>query len=164
VVALESAWKDRHSCRDGDCWGFAAYPVDMFRRILAAAIEAVAKPCPVFFDAGAGIGTKVLLAARAGCEASGVEHNQHYVDEAARIGAAVTLGDVREHDYSTADIVWLNWPLRDPVEQAALQAQIARQLHPGAVLALGNAYQPPPGWEQLTSVVNRDGAWRKPKE
>lgn len=213
AAALESAWQDKHSCRDDDCWGFSAYPVDLFRRILDAAVKAcdrtsclscqqpiqrcdddyVGHSCngwrhrdgfhacdvrhspnpdllfhaatgnPVFFDAGAGIGTKCLLAARAGCTAYGVEHNPHYVAEAGKLGTRVTHGDVREQDYSWPDIVWVNCPLREPVEEIAFEAQVARELKPGGILCLANSPgKPPAGWEMLTSVINRDGAWKKP--
>jgi len=161
--ALESAWQDKHSCRDEDCWGFAAYPVDLFRRILDAAVAATGKDRPVFVDAGAGIGTKCLLAERAGCRAYGIEHNKHYVEEARKLGADVALGDVLTYGYSGADIVWVNCPLREPADEIAFEADLAAQLKPGAVLCLANSPgQPPVGWELLTSVINRDGAWRKP--
>lgn len=208
--ALESSWQDKHSCRDEDCWGFSAYPVDLFRRILDAAVGAIAacrhcqqpvKRCdddyvghecngwchtdrfhrcdprhisgernvhaepgkPVFADAGAGIGTKCLLAQRAGCRAYGIEHNKHYVEEAVKLGADVGLADVRNWDFSEADIVWVNCPLREPADEIAFEAHVAGQLRPGAVLCLANSPgQPPAGWELLTSVINRDGAWRKP--
>lgn len=163
VAALESRWRDRHSCADGGCWGFTAYPADWFTRILEAAVKATGKPDPVFCDAGAGIGTKVLLAARAGCQAYGIEHNPHYVTEASRLNADVRNGDIRSQDYAAVDIAWIDWPLRDPDEQIAFEQDVAAQLHPGAVLALGNRVGPAPaGWEQLTSVIDRDGAWKKP--
>jgi trans-aconitate methyltransferase len=162
AAALESAWSDRHSCRDQDCWGFAAYPVDLFRRILAAAVAGCGQAQPVFVDAGAGIGTKCLLAQRAGCRAYGIEHNQHYVDEAVKLGADVGLGDVRTWDFSEADIVWVNCPLREPVDEIVFEAGLSAQMKPGAVLCLANSPGKPPGWEMLTTVIDRDGAWRKP--
>jgi SAM-dependent methyltransferase len=162
VAALESSWRDKHSCEDAACWGMVAYPADFFRRILSAAMTA-AGPDPVFLDAGAGIGAKVLIAARAGCRASGVEHNPHYVQAARTFGADVTLGDVTEMDYSAADIVWVNCPLREPEAQMALEARIASEMKPGAVLAMGNRAGPAPaGWKQLTGIIERDGAWLKP--
>jgi SAM-dependent methyltransferase len=161
--ALESSWSDKHSCRDKGCWGFSAYPVDLFRRILNAAVIGSGTAHPVFVDAGAGIGTKLLLAERAGCYAFGVEHNQHYVDEAVKLGARVTHGDVADLDYSDADIVWVNCPYRDPAEEIAFEIRLSAELKPGAVLCLANSPGgPPAGWELLTSVINRDGAWRKP--
>lgn len=162
TAALESSWRDKHSCASGECWGAEPYPADLFRRILAAAVAAL-PPGAVFLDAGAGIGVKVLLAARAGCKASGIEHNPHYLEQARKLGADVVPGDVTAHDYTGADLVWINCPLRDPAAQIALEARIAAELRPGAVLAMGNRVGPPPaGWELLTSVIERDGAWRKP--
>jgi SAM-dependent methyltransferase len=161
--ALESAWQDKHSCRDADCWGFAAYPVDLFRRILNAAVIGSGKAHPVFVDAGAGIGTKVLLAKRAGCDAWGIEHNEHYVTEAKKLGADVKLANVWGYDYLGADIVWVNCPFREPADEIRFEAYVAEHLRPGAILCLANSPGgPPAGWELLTSVINRDGAWRKP--
>lgn len=116
-----------------------------------------------FFDAGAGIGTKCLFAERAGCIASGVEHNAHYVAEAEKLDADVEHGDVRDADYHAYDIVFANCPFREPEAEIAFEAEVAAAMKPGAVLILGNrAGSAPQGWEQLTSVIERDGAWLKP--
>jgi SAM-dependent methyltransferase len=166
MTALESLWSDRHSCESADCWGFRGYPADWFRRMLEAAINAVDAERPSFIDLGAGIGTKCLYAERLGCTAYGVEHNGHYVAEARKIGASVDLGDVRDWTadiIADADIVFVNCPLREPAAEIAFEAEVAAQMKPGAVLILGNRAGPAPqGWEQLTTVIERDGAWRKP--
>jgi hypothetical protein len=163
MTALEHRWRDLHSCENEDCWGFRPYPADWFRRMLDAAIKAVGKDRPRFIDLGAGIGTKCLAAERAGCLALGVEHNQHYVDEARKLGASVGYGDVADTDVSIYDIVFSNCPFRDPLVQAMFEQKLTDEMKPGAVLILANrAGDAPRGWEQLTSVIERDGAWRKP--
>lgn len=170
---LESRWRTLHNCRDSQCWGYEPYPQDMFRRLLEPAIAAVGKDHPVFLDAGAGIGAKGLYAQRLGCQAYGIEHNPHLVAEARRIGASVTEGDVADllppnteagpHGIRSADILFSNSPYRDPGMQAAFEAKIAETMQPGAVLILGNKCGPDPdGWERLTTVIERDGAWKKP--
>jgi SAM-dependent methyltransferase len=163
AIALESLWSDRHSCESQDCWGFRGYPADWFRRMLEAAIKAVDTERPRFIDLGAGIGTKCLFAKRMGCEAWGIEHNGHYVAAARRFGADVAEGDVRDTVYSRFDIVFVNCPFRDPAQQTPFEAKVAEQMRPGSVLILGNRAGPAPqGWEQLTTVIERDGAWLKP--
>lgn len=131
--------------------------------MLEAAIKACDTPEPVFLDAGAGIGSKCLTAERMGCVAHGIEHNEHYVAEARKLGAKVLEGDVRLAQYGAYDIVFVNCPFRDPALQAQFEADVAGRMKPGSVLILGNRVSAAPqGWEQLTTVIERDGAWRKP--
>lgn len=115
---------------------------------------------------GAGVGTKCLFARRLGCEAWGVEHNPHYVAAARRFGADVAEGDIAEFaDAGRFDIVFMNCPFRLQYEQVSFEAEVAAAMKPGAVLMLGNRAGPAPsGWKQLTSIVERDGAWLKPLE
>lgn len=163
TIALEQKYASREDSESPDSWGYLAYPHTWFTAMLDAAVGACGTSRPRFLDLGAGIGTKCLAAQRRGCLALGIEHDERLVAEAVRLGANVGRGDVREADVSHYDIVWCNSPFRDPQQEIAFETEVAEAMKPGAVLILGNKAGPAPqGWEQLTTVIERDGAWRKP--
>lgn len=168
TIALEQRYASREDSESPDSWGYLAYPHSWFTQMLDAAVKACGAEHPRFIDLGCGIGTKLLAAERAGCKALGIEHDPRLIAEARKLGATVYEADLTEpetwHEPAIAyDIVWCNSPFRDPALEIQFEADVADAMRPGAVLMLGNRAGPAPqGWEQLTTVIERDGAWLKP--
>jgi trans-aconitate methyltransferase len=157
LAALEERWRARGPAPDPDCTGFLPYPVEPFRRLLAAVRAHVTG---TFCDLGAGIGTKVLIAAQLGYQATGIEIRQDYLAEATRIGADVRPGDVRTTEARGYDVVYLNHPLAGADAEAALERRVQAELSPGAVLITVNSPSPPPHgahWRTLATVGDPPG-------
>lgn len=168
MTALEHKYASREDSESPDSWGYLAYPHVLFGQMLDAAVKAADAERPRMIDLGCGIGTKLLAAERAGCEALGIEHDPRLAEEALKLGATVYEADLADPGtwrgpVSETDIVFCNSPFRDPVLEIAFEAGLADAMKPGAVLMLGNKAGPDPaGWERLTTVIERDGAWKKP--
>jgi trans-aconitate methyltransferase len=117
-------------------------------------------PAHSFLDLGAGIGTKVLIAAQLGYQAMGVEVVPAYLSKAREIGANVAYGDVRSTSVRGFGIVYLNHPLADACEENALEARVLAELSPGA--ALINVHSPndrPRGahWRTIAITADQSG-------
>ena len=138
-------------------------PAD-FERLLGLAVGALPAGAPAFCDVGAGIGSKVVMAARAGCVATGLECIADYVSVAAELGASVTQGEAEFQSYSAYDIVYVNCPfmlgaggLSDYGYEQQFETWLQGQLRPGAVLIQVNDCAAPPGWQ---AVIDERPAFR----
>jgi len=167
LEALEARWKEPgDSPLLPDAYGFQAFRIPDFLRLLAVAVMAVA-PMRSFLDAGCGIGTKVLIARDMfGLDAAGIDVVPSYVEEAGRLGLGgmVALVDVREFGgYGEQDIVYCYGPFREPDAQAAFEKRLHAAMRPGSILIAVMPTLKPRGWECLFRVPWQ-GVWRKPTE
>lgn len=166
VADLEDAW--RPSARPDiavppGLWGAEPYPSGVFGWLLRRAMDLTALLRPVFGDAGAGVGGKVLLAGAMGCLAWGVELIPAYAAAARAAGADVRTGRVLDTDWSGADIVFANQLFRDARLEAAYEGRLRALLGPGTVLIAVN-YAAPPGRGWTPAVDDRAsarGVWRR---
>jgi SAM-dependent methyltransferase len=139
--------------------GFLPYPLDGFRYLLQM-VRPFLPPAHSFLDLGAGIGTKVLIAAQLGYQAMGVEVVPAYLTKAREIGANVAYGDVRSTSVRGFGIVYLNHPLAVADEQADLEARIRAELSPGAALICVNSPSPKPcgaHWRTIATTSDQTG-------
>ena len=156
-----------------DYVGWMPYDLSRFAMFLTDAVAAA--PGPDFLDAGAGLGTKVLLARYLyDLEAGGIEIVREYVAAAHALGAYVLQCDARTYQgYGSHDIVYLNRPVQDP----AFERHVMGLMRPGAVLIIVNGMTRPPvtEWEEISEeydvpdTLSRypalqaiHGVWRKP--
>jgi hypothetical protein len=165
VAALEDAWRPSERPDVGPppgLWGAEPYPAGAFGWLLRHAMAAVPER-PVFGDAGAGVGGKVLLAAAAGCRAWGVELVPAYAAAARAAGADVRTGRVLDADWSGTDIVFANQLLRDARLEAAYEGRLRGLLAPGtALISVNHAAPPGPGWTALlVDDAAARGVWLK---
>ena len=165
LAAAETAWlKDGPDVDTGPGrYGLACYPLGEFTWLLALAMSAPRLPArPVFADVGAGIGTKVIAAARAGCTAWGVEAVPEYADAARDLGADVTCCDAEDHAYSGVNIAFVNCPYADLRAEWRFEQWFRGQLRRGAVLISVNHFEAPP-WPALLDEPGRGrGVYTKP--
>jgi SAM-dependent methyltransferase len=130
-----------------DCFGWAPYDLDVFARLLDAAI-AVA-PGVSFLDAGCGLGTKCLLATERGLDAYGIDRVEAYVAQATRLGARAEVADVRDWArYGDFDVVYACHPLREPAE-TGFERWLHEQMNPGAVWMTLRGCVVPEGWREV---------------
>lgn len=171
--ARERAWNARtvRYPRE-DCVPWLPFPRRLFMGLLADAVEAAPARvtdghfgAPRFLDVGAGIGTKMELAARLfSLQTSGIEIVPELAAEARARGLSVTLADAFTYDgFDQAEIVYLNRP---STQMEALEQRVMDGMAPGAVLMLVNGL----GLPELDSwtLVSKEwgtpvqGAWIKP--
>jgi hypothetical protein len=145
---------------DPECWDWQPSDPEAFGAMLDFAMGA-APPGP-FLDVGAGIGTKVLIAASRDLDASGIERVPEFVSEAAQMGATVTEADLRTWDgYGNYGIVYVNPPLFD---EPVLWQLVEPAVQPGAVMITMHTEHVPDGWQVIydgVSARNRRGVWKK---
>jgi SAM-dependent methyltransferase len=158
LVELEASWQNKVSPIPG-CFGWEPYSLESFSELLA--IAASRNFLASFLDAGAGIGTKVIRATHYGLIASGIDLVPEFLAEAARIGADVQYGDVREWDYSLYGIVYVNHPLIDQDEEAQLEFAIHDGMASGSVLVAVN-YGIAPDWPEIGRIGEWNAVWVKP--
>ena len=182
MTALEAAWRGRVQV-PSEFFGWEPYDLPAFMELLAAAMAA-APAGALFFDAGCGIGTKCLIAAQAGCVASGIDRVPEFVTEARRLGVDAQVADVRDWDYSPYGIVYVNHPLACGPgcdDEAVLEHRVHESMAPGAALISVN-YDLAPGcsvhgpdvpcteacphaaaaWREIARLGAWAAAWAKP--
>lgn len=174
LLEAERAWSAGHAPGgDGGHWGNLMYPLEMFAGLADPAVVAVAPLAGVrrnwFCEIGCGIGTKTLYMQRMHqMEGFGIERERELADEAGRLGVRhVRLADALDCSYPSFDVIYLNHPLKDPLEQLELARRVQRTMAPGAVLiGVNQALEqvPPPEWEPITKPRSWPvhGVWRKP--
>jgi trans-aconitate methyltransferase len=162
LADLEDEWA--HATGQGvpeGAIGFLPYPIPQFTHLLRMTswmIPATEKN--TFIDLGAGIGTKVKIAARMGYGAIGIDIIPAYIAKAREIGAPVTFCDVRKAPVAGFHVVYLNHPLADPHEENALEARILAELTPYAVLINVHSPNPRPAgrhWRTLATTSDGTG-------
>lgn len=147
VRELERAPAPLSSVGTPDCFGWGAYDLDVFARLLDVAIGAA--PARTFLDAGCGIGTKCLLAASRGLDAYGIDRVPAYAARAVQLGVNAEVADVRGWDrYGEFGIVYVSHPLKAHAE-APFEAWLHGQMAPGAVLVTLRGCVAPAGWQPL---------------
>lgn len=138
---------------DEKCVGYIPMRLRDFRPALS--IAAAIKPHGSFLDVGCGIGTKLLLAQRAGLTTNGIEIRPRYAAMAMKMAPGTNLmwGDVREIDvpWSAFDIVFCYSPLDEP-DESELEARIAREMRPDAVCMMAYRNMPEP-WRKVAPHV-----------
>jgi 2-polyprenyl-3-methyl-5-hydroxy-6-metoxy-1,4-benzoquinol methylase len=153
AVAIEQRWI--HLCPElrreeehPQEYGWEPYPPLEFANLLSVAIAY--NPTGRFLDVGAGIGTKVLIAARMGLDAHGLELYPQYVEAAREMGANVRQWDVRNSFSLRYGIVYINHPLRDTEAEDLLEYRIQHQVAPGTVLiTVNNIRTLPEDWNVI---------------
>jgi hypothetical protein len=147
-----------------DYVGWIPYDLSRFAMFLTDAVTAA--PGPDFLDAGAGPGTKVLLAARLyDLQAGGIELIPEYCKAARELGAHVLECNARGYGgWDTHDIVYLNRPVQD----RAFERHVMNMIRPAAILITVNGMARPPSaeWELVAEEYTDDhhlvhGVWRK---
>lgn len=184
IAGLEAAWVGRVTPPPG-CFGWEPYDPRLFAGLLAACLPHVPAGNRAFLDAGCGIGTKCLLAQRAGLAAHGIDLVPEFLAEAARLGVSAELADARAYGgYGSFGLVYVNHPLACGPgcdDEAALEQRIHEAMAPGAVLLSVNCDLAPgcaahkPGtpctdacphdaaaWPQITRAGAWAAAWVKP--
>lgn len=130
LSALEKEWYERAIQVAPEFYPWVPYPLLKFARLLAIAMEV--NPGPMV-ELGAGIGTKVLMARAMGVETLGVENNEIYLKEAARLGASVVEGDIRDFDVAPYGIVYTYHPLFPEAHEAGFEGYIQGSMSVGSV-------------------------------
>lgn len=145
-------------------FGWEPYDAVQFTRLLQLALPHVPADNQTFLDAGCGLGTKCLLAAKAGLAPSGVEHDPQLAGFAVSLGVTVWQGDARDFTgYAGYGLVYVNCLFSDETEEAEFERWLQGQLAPGTVLIQVNDAIPPAGW--VTVLDERPqfrGIWVKP--
>jgi trans-aconitate methyltransferase len=154
-----------------DCFGWAPYDLDVFDRLLSAAIGAARGSA--FLDAGCGLGTKCLRAAERGLTAYGIDRVPAYVKRAAQLGVSCEVADVREWKrYGEFSIVYVSHPLRPGAEES-FETWLHGQMAPGSVLMTPRIGSVPGDWKVVleeeyqrpySEAPRRRGVYVKPPE
>lgn len=125
----------------------------------------------IFLDVGCGTGTKMTLAQEIyGLTPWGIEVDVPMAQQAhARFPYAVIEGNALSSlcntFYSSADIIWMYRPFRDPDHQGALEKIVMDRMKHGAILAGGKwQMDSPPPWIPIVDDWDdtKSGAWLKP--
>ncbi len=166
VLQAEQDWLGAVSgAGDASCTPWMPFSVPAFIALLAEALPEAEGP--VYAEAGAGIGTKMVLAREIfGLEVTGVERVPEYAGFARSVlGVPVDEGDALDWDgYGKADLVWFNRVFRDGPVQAGLESLVWSSVRPGAVVMCANLEdRPPRDWYPvLDDWEVRRGIWQKP--
>lgn len=160
---IEAEWlaMERRREPDPDLWRWSPTPLPKFVDMLG-----VASMCreimdldrkPRFFEAGCGVGTKLVVAKQFGLEELGWELFPEYVEQARALGVNVEQHDLRqdEPDWGSFDIVFLSRPFKDDEENRQFEQRAMDAMRPGAVLMSSFAGVKPYGWRWLYK-----GPWR----
>ena len=164
LADLEDSWTGRPGTPGELPW--LPYPSEEFNALMVW-VRIHAQVNATYFELGAGIGTKVLMAQQGGFRASGVEICELYAAKARQLGAAVQLGDVRSErtleQVALSDVVYMNHPLADRLEEFKLEQAVQARLRPGAILVTVRSANPPHGspWSVLCQLREGDLAVRK---
>ena len=166
---LDQAWMRKVPEDDRRYAPWMPFNNDAFLGLALAALRAAPGDPPSFFEIGAGIGTKMMLAHDIlGLRVSGIERVTALAVQAAQLGAGdIEVGDAAEYGgYGKHDIIWFNRACRDPVLQARLEAAVWENMRPGAVAMCANLEAPPPGWTVIDQDLDHQcrGVWQKPPE
>jgi hypothetical protein len=117
-----------------------------------------------FFEAGAGIGTK-LKVAQDGYDlfAHGWEIEPKYIEVAIGLGVSIEQADLLEGDphYEEWDIVYIAQPFKDDDVERNWEHSVQDAMRPGAVLIASFCSVKPYHWECFYRAPWR-GVWRKP--
>jgi len=163
IAALEARWDEPGNAPLlEDAYGFQAFRIPDFLQLLYYAVTA--EPAPrTFLDAGAGIGTKVILAREVfGLAAAGIDVVEEYLAEALRLGAPVDEADAMTYEaYGQWDVVYHYGPYREPERQVEFERRLQSEMAPGAVLVAAMPSAKPAAWESLFRAPWQ-GVWRKP--
>lgn len=121
-----------------------------------------------FLEVGAGIGTKLTVAAHLfGLTTSGIEYNETLATVAfqKRRGPVCTADALSwPGNYGQYDIIWMYRVFRDAELQDQLEQRIYREMKPGAIFAGAALQNAPKEWNIVVDdwdMGNR-GAWKKP--
>jgi hypothetical protein len=135
-----------------DIWNWSPLDLDEFVRMLKIAIEH-AEPTgdpTTFFEAGAGIGTK-LYVAQFGFDlfAHGWEINPTYIEFAQDLGVSIEQQDLAsdDPDWSLWDIVYIAQPFKDDATEVTWERKVHNSMRPGAILMAAYASVKPYDWE-----------------
>jgi hypothetical protein len=153
---------------DAVCLPFMPFQPAEFTAILFDVVAETAGP--VFLDVGCGSGTKMTLAQEIyGLTPWGIELDPTMAEQAeARFPYAIihntALDSLCNTFYTSADIVWMYRPFRDPDKQAELEKVVMERMKHGAILA-GSKWEmdEPPNWIPIVDDwETKTGAWMKP--
>lgn len=157
IGKLESEWLEREPDlrMQGKVYGWEPYPPVMFANLLYLAISRAGLEAR-FLDIGGGIGTKALIAKRAGLDAWSIDCHQPYIDQARDLGVSTIRADIRNFaGYGEYDILYINHPLRDTDAEDELEREIHRQMKPGAVIiTVQNIRTLPTDWEIISRPLS----------
>lgn len=129
------------------------FPLFDFIALVAEALPEAAGSS--FLEVGCGIGTRMLVAHELfSLDCHGIDRVPEYVAQAnemlpeGRPGVTAEVADALGWGgYGKYDIVWFNRPFNDRALQFQLEAQVWRDMKPGAVVIWANLLGTPPvGW------------------
>lgn len=130
------------------------FPPDPFRR-------------PRFFEAGAGPGTKMLIARELfGFDVRGIEYYDEYAVSARALGLDVITADAGAWTaWDGYELIWFNRVFRDARAQALLEKRVWDCASEGTVIICANLEdRPPMSWYPVLDEWDdsRAGIWQKP--
>lgn len=171
VARLDREWM-RKSAGHDDPRSTSWMPFPLFDFIALVAEALPEAQGDAFLEVGCGIGTRMLVANRVyGLDCHGIDRVPEYVAQAREMlpagepGVTAEVADALGWDgYGKYDLLWFNRPFNDAALQYQLEAQVWKDMKPGAVVITANLLGRPPGnwWLVLDdSGVNR-WIWQKP--
>jgi len=117
------------------------------------------------WEAGSGIGTKLLWAKQRGLIEYGFELFDYYIEEARKLGVACEQRDLSDLDnqpsWEVPDIVFTARPFKDELLENKWEKLVQDRMRPGAVLISTFTSRKPYGWTVLYRATFR-GVWAKP--
>jgi SAM-dependent methyltransferase len=155
LEAMEAEWvrRERQHSPDPTRWRWSPCPLPHFREMLATAvgIREVQEldHQPSFFEAGCGIGTKMMLAIEEhGLHVEGWEIEPEYVDLCRSNGLNVWQRDLSKEQppWAEYDIIYLSRPFKDDQQEREWEQHVMDAMRPGAVLMQAFAGVKPYKW------------------
>lgn len=161
VERLEANHTPPGPTKDPHWYSWIPLPLHTFLENMLMARTILGPGTHRFLDVGSGIGTKLILAHELGFKATGIERWRPYIDVSRRLApmARVLHGDGAQYmAYNLYDLVYIYGIATDPNDHARINAHIAGQMKPGALMFC--ARRPfPEGLEHQGGLI-----WRKPAE
>lgn len=146
ITTLDTEWMNPSVGHDdpGQYIPWLPFPWHDFVSLVAEALPDM--PGNHFFEIGAGIGTKMMLAKEIfGFDVTGIERVPEYAARARKLGLTVINADALAwNGYGGYGMVWFNRPFADPLTQAKLEAKVWDEVSPGTVVIGVNLEAPPP--------------------
>ena len=165
--------KEHGNKPDPNSWRWSPSDIRIWAEMLDIAIKHIHTAYPSskrpisIWEAGSGIGTKLLWAKQQGLIEYGFELFDYYIEAAHKLGVKCEQRDLSDLDnqpsWEVPDIVFTARPFKDDLFENKWERLIQDQMRPGAVLISTFTSKKPYDWQTLYRATFR-GVWVKPHE
>jgi hypothetical protein len=172
LFKMEMRQLSRERGRDPDpaYWRWSPSDIRIWAQMLEVAIDYLSDlhghhdPLSIW-EAGSGIGTKLLWAKQRGLYEYGFELFDYYVAAAKELGVACEQRDLSDLEdqpaWEVPNIVFTARPFKNDILEYEWERIVQERMHPGAVLISTFTSRKPYGWVVLYRATFR-GVWAKP--